>query len=218
MKFKAILFDLDGTLLDTLQDLANCANFALSQLGFPQHKLEQYRFFVGDGVENLMKRILPKDSVNEYNRCACLEIMNRQYSKRWNENTKPYAGIPDLLDALTELNYPMAVLSNKPDNFTKLTAAKLLGDWQFKIVLGAREHVPLKPDPTAALEIADKINTKPAEILYVGDTNTDIQTANASGMYAAGALWGFRDAGELKANGAKVLIEKPLEILDILQN
>jgi phosphoglycolate phosphatase len=127
--------------------------------------------------------------------------------------TRLYEGIPELLDALNRREIPMAVLSNKPHDATLAVMAKFFSRWRFQVIYGARDGVPVKPDPSAALEIARKLDTAPVEIAYVGDTNTDMLTANAAGMFAIGALWGFRTAEELRANGAKVLIGQPLELL-----
>ena len=217
MKFKAILFDLDGTLLDTLADLANSMNAALTSLSFPTHPIEAYRHFVGDGVDMLARRTLPKDHLDEETVSKCLAEMKNQYSKRWADDTVPYPGIGELLTSLDELGITKIIFSNKPDDFTQLTVTKLLSPWTFKIVRGIKPGTPKKPNPTAALQIAAELNLTPAQILYLGDTNTDMQTATNAGMYPVGALWGFREAKELKANGAKALVEKPQDVLDFLK-
>ena len=125
---------------------------------------------------------------------------------------------PELLRALEDRSFPKAVLSNKPDDFTKLTVEKLLPQWSFQIVRGVGPSVPKKPDPAAVLQIADELQIHPHRFLYLGDTNTDMLTANSAGMYAVGALWGFRTAQELLASGAKALVEKPLDVLNLLDN
>jgi len=216
MTYRAVLFDLDGTLLDTVADLADSMNCVLARMGFPGHETEAYKRFVGDGVENLARRALPEAHRDEQTVARCVAAMRKEYGRRWADKTRPYDGIRELLDALTRRGIAIAVLSNKPDDFTKAIATRMLGTWRFAIVAGARPGVRQKPDPGEALRIAQGMGTAPAEFLYVGDTGTDMRTANAAGMHAVGALWGFRNAQELLEGGAKVLIEKPIELLDVL--
>ncbi len=216
MRFDAVLFDLDGTLLDTLEDIADSTNAALRAQGFPEHPLAAYRYFIGDGVENLVRRALPPERLEAATLARSAELMRREYSARWADKTRPFPGVPELLDALTARGLPMAVLSNKPDDFTRLCVQRLLPRWRFEVVLGADAGMPKKPDPAAALQIAAQWNLSPSRIVYLGDTNTDMQTAVAAGMYAVGALWGFRTAAELTASGAQVLLEKPMELLRVL--
>jgi phosphoglycolate phosphatase len=214
--YKAVLFDLDGTLLDTLEDLADSVNSVLSRVGLPTHPLEDYQYFVGDGVEKMARRALPETCREDAVVIKCVAAMCREYSKRWADKTRPYPGIQELLDGLTVRNITMCVLSNKPDPFTKMIVSNLLPRWRFEQVMGAQPSIPKKPDPTAALELAERLAIPPAEFLYLGDTNTDMQTACAAGMYPVGALWGFRTADELIANGARVLIKQPIELLNLL--
>ena len=216
MTYRAVLFDLDGTLLDTVEDIADSANAALRQLGFPEHPVEPYKYYVGDGVENLVRRALPEDRRDPATMAECAALVRTEYGRRWADKTRPYDGIPDLLDALAARRVPLAVLSNKPDEFTKLCVWRLLPRWRFDAVIGASPALPRKPDPAGALQIAGQLRLPPAAILYLGDTNTDMQTAVAASMYPVGALWGFRTADELVASGAQVLIEKPLDLLGIL--
>jgi phosphoglycolate phosphatase len=193
-------------------------NAALQRFGFPAHPVEAYRYFVGDSVDSLVRRTLPKDHLNDENIEKCRSSMLDEYSRRWSVNTKPYPQIPELLRELEVRDIPKAVLSNKPDNFTKLTVKELLAGFSFDIVQGVSDTVTRKPDTAAALGIAEKLKIAPADFLYLGDTNTDMQTAVAAGMYPVGALWGFRTAGELKKNGAKILVEKPLDVLKVLDS
>jgi phosphoglycolate phosphatase len=144
--------------------------------------------------------------------------MRDEYSKHWADNTRPYPGIPELLSSLQRRNIPMTVLSNKPDEFTQITIEKLLPSWSFRIVRGARPSVAIKPDPAAALDIARQLQILPCRFVYLGDTNVDMQTANAAGMYAAGALWGFRTAEELRAGGAKTLVENPKDVIKLFDD
>ncbi|MFA5251975.1 MAG: HAD family hydrolase [Phycisphaerae bacterium] len=218
MKFLAILFDLDGTLLNTLADLANSMNAVLTRLGFPTHPADSYRYFIGDGVDCLVRRALPKDHRDDETVTKSLAAMRDEYSKHWADNTRPYPGIPELLSSLQRRNIPMTVLSNKPDEFTQITIEKLLPSWSFRIVRGARPSVAIKPDPAAALDIARQLQILPCRFVYLGDTNVDMQTANAAGMYAAGALWGFRTAEELRAGGAKTLVENPKDVIKLFDD
>jgi phosphoglycolate phosphatase len=216
MKYKAVLFDLDGTLLDTLDDLSNSMNAVLKSSGYPIHDAEAYKYFVGDGIRNLVKRALPDGKRDDLNIERNFIAMREEYRRRWDERTRPYEGIPELLDALTKQNVKMTVLSNKADEFTKLVVAKLLPQWKFEAVFGERSSVPKKPDPAGAIEISLQLNIPVKEFLYLGDTNVDMKTATSAGMYAVGALWGFRKADELVEGGARVLIPKPASLLDLL--
>jgi phosphoglycolate phosphatase len=144
--------------------------------------------------------------------------MQDEYSKHWADNTKLYPGIPELLSALQERKIPTAVLSNKPDEFTQIMVEKLLPDWSFRIVRGLKSSMPKKPDPAAALDISRELRIPPCQFLYLGDSNIDMQTANSAGMYAVGALWGFRTAEELLENGAKALIENPQDVLKLFDD
>lgn len=216
MKFKAVVFDLDGTLLDTIDDLADSMNSVLEQNGYPVHDIEAYKYFVGDGLRNLVSKALPADKRNDETINRGLAAMRSEYSKRWADKTKPYPGITNMLDALVENGIKLSVLSNKADDFVKAIMKRFFADWVFEPMLGERKGTPRKPDPAGALEIARILDIKPCEFLYLGDTGVDMITANAAGMYAVGALWGFRKAGELRENGAMVLAADPAEIPKLL--
>ena len=192
-------------------------NAALTQLGFATHPVDSYRYFVGDGTEYDVRRALPKEHVDDETVRKCVAIATEQYSKRWSNKTKPYEGVAELLDGLDKRDIPKAILSNKDDEFAQVTVKKLLADWSFDIVHGISSSIPKKPDPAGALKIIDELNVTPQQIIYLGDTNTDMQTANKAGMYAVGALWGFRTAEELHANGAKILVQTPQDVLKLLE-
>jgi phosphoglycolate phosphatase len=212
---EAVVFDLDGTLLDTLADLGNSMNAVLAGAGFPEHRLEAYRYFVGEGMEMLVRRALPAAVRDDEAAVArSLQAMRDEYGGRWAEATRPYDGIPALLTELTSRRVPLAVLSNKPDDFTRSTVETLLADWSFAQVRGMRPDTPAKPDPTGALAVAEALNVAPHDVLYVGDTATDMKTACAAGMFALGVTWGFRDREELEANGAAQVIDAPAEALE----
>ncbi len=216
MLFRATVFDLDGTLLDTLDDIANSANRVLAARGFPTHPNPHYRTLVGDGVVMLRARALPETHRAEATVQACVGAYEQEYERNWNAQTKPYAGVPELLDALAARGVKLAVLSNKPDRFTQRCVDELLAKWAFEVVLGASDKFPRKPDPASAIEIARRLRVPPAQCLYVGDSGVDMRTALAAGMRAVGALWGFRDEQELLKNGAECLIQEPGDALGFL--
>lgn len=216
MKYSGIIFDLDGTLLDTLADLANCMNAVLSKHGLAEHEAGKYKYFVGNGMEMLVKRALtPAHAEGELAR-ICLKELHAEYGRRWNETTKPYAGINEMLAAIEAKGLSLSVLSNKADAFTKLIIDHYFDTARFRFVYGARAGVPKKPDPVSALEIARLSGIAPADYLYLGDTGVDMQTAAAAGMYAIGAAWGFRTEAELLENGAKTIVRRPAEVLALL--
>lgn len=208
---QAAIFDLDGTLLDTLDDLADSANEALAAAGLPVHPVDAYRTFVGDGIQTLVRRIVPADGAEE-KVAEVLALYREAYGRRWNLKTKPYAGVPEMLTALTARALPMAVLSNKPQRFTELCMAHHLPAFSFTPVLGQREEVPRKPHPAAAHEIAAALRLAPESIAFIGDTRTDMDTATAAGMVAVGVTWGFRPVEELRAHGARVIVDYPREL------
>jgi len=213
MGYLGVIFDLDGTLLNTLDDLANSMNHVLIKHAFPVHSKERYRYFVGEGMERLVRRALPPEDQDEKMMELCLFELENEYSRRWHELTRPYDGIDELIDNLDALNISMSVLSNKPDRFTTITIDHFFGLKRFTFVFGARNGVPKKPDPFSALEISRHSNIAPSNYVYLGDSGVDMKTANAAGMYAVGATWGFREADELLENGAQSLIAAPLELL-----
>ena len=215
MKFKAIIFDLDGTLLDTLKDLALSVNAVLERKGYPGHPVDAYRYFVGDGIDLLIERTFPAAAWSGNNLNLLVNEVKEEYSRRWNDHTLPFPGVPEMLDSLEQKVVPKAIFSNKPHEFALLTVEKLLTDWYFFEVIGIGPEMPRKPDPTGALQIAAKMKLNPAEIVYVGDTDTDMKTALAGGFYPAAVLWGFRPEEELKASGARFLAADPLDIINL---
>jgi len=214
--YKAVIFDLDGTLLNTIDDLADSMNSVLERFNYPLHDVEAYKYFVGNGMRKLVERALPEPERTDENIKRGHAALLKEYDKRWDHKTRPYDGIPELLDVLVQKGIKIAVLSNKAHEFTKLVVDKFLGKWKFDAVLGERNGV-VKPDPSGALEIAKQLGVKPSECLYLGDTAVDMKTANSAGMYAIGVLWGFRKADELKEGGARILISRPAEVLDLIQ-
>lgn len=215
MKFKAIIFDLDGTLLDTLKDLALSVNAVLERKGYPGHPVDAYRYFVGDGIDLLIERTFPAAAWSGNNLNLLVNEVKEEYSRRWDDHTVPFPGVPEMLDSLEQKVVPKAIFSNKPHEFALLTVEKLLTDWYFFDVIGIGPEMPRKPDPTGALQIAAKMKLNPAEIVYVGDTDTDMKTALAGGFYPAAVLWGFRPEEELKASGARFLAADPLDLINL---
>lgn len=213
---KAVLFDLDGTLLDTLADIADAVNAALASLGFPQHPLSAYRYFVGEGIDVLAHRVLPENHQSEADAAACLAAINREYGAGFLVKTRPYDGVPEMLSQCARTNLKLAVVSNKPHDLALRSVAAYFASGLFSAVLGERKNVPTKPDPAIAHEAARLLSVSPGECLYVGDSGIDMRTAVNAGMYPVGVLWGFRDADELLATGARTLIKKPSELLDLL--
>jgi len=211
---QAVLFDLDGTLVDSLADLANATNWALAQVGCPAHPVPSYRTRVGDGARELCARALPPDKQDLVD--EVLKLMRQHYDAHCFDLSKPYPGIPELISVLAERRFRLAVLSNKPDDFTKRMVAHYFAPPPFAAVRGQIPDVPLKPDPTAALQIAHQLGIPPAQWLYLGDTNTDMRTAHAAGMEPVGVLWGFRDREELVESGAAHIITTPREVLQYL--
>lgn len=210
---RAVLFDLDGTLTNTLQDIADAMNRALRLHGLPEWPLDAYRYLVGDGAKKLAQR-----AVRDRQELA-LSVQG-EYQAYYQAHTQVatchYAGVPEMLHALQARGIPMAVFSNKPDADTKNVVAHFFPDIRWKVVRGQVEGVPVKPDPSGALAVAEKLSVQPGEVLYLGDTATDMHCARNAGMYPVGALWGFRTADELQNAGAKALAAHPEDILQLL--
>ena len=212
--FRAVLFDLDGTIADTLADLANAVNWALEQIGCPPCPVDSYRYKVGDGVREMCQRALPADRQELTDQV--LRLMRCRYDEHCFDLTRLYPGISELVSALAERQFKLAVLSNKPDEFTKRMIGHYFKPSPFANVRGQLLGVPLKPDPTAALQLAQELGITPAHWLYLGDTNTDMRTARAAGMHPVGVLWGFRDREELLDSGAEHIVAKPQDVLALL--
>jgi len=212
--YQAVLFDLDGTLADTLADLANATNAALAAVGCPPHPRADYRQLVGDGARTLCARALPADHQELVD--TVRDQMRAHYAAHCYDETKLYPGIPELIAALRDQGYQLAVLSNKPDDFTQQMIAHYFPAGTFQVVRGQIAGTPLKPDPAAAVAIARQLDIPAREWLYLGDTNTDMQTATAAGMLPVGVLWGFRDKAELLASGAADIVATPADVLQLL--
>ncbi|AEE14658.1 HAD-superfamily hydrolase, subfamily IA, variant 1 [Thermodesulfobium narugense DSM 14796] len=214
---KGIVFDFDGTLVDTLEDIAISANQALIENNLEPYPIENYKNFVGEGSEVLIERIIPKELYSEELKSKLLKTYSEIYRKNWSKNSRPYEGIYEVLDYLREKNYKVAILSNKPDPFTKEMAHFFFRDFPFIKVLGARPHIPKKPNPKAIYEIISFSNLVRDNWSMIGDTAIDILTAKNAEILPIGALWGFRPDEVSKEKGA-VHIKKPMDIISILNN
>ena len=210
MRFKAAVFDLDGTLTDTLQDIAAAMNRSLRLHGLEEFPVDDYRYLVGDGARMLSIRAVR-------GRTELAEPVRREYQAYYQDHTldttRPYEGVPELLRALTDMGIRVCVRSNKPHADTCGVVRHFFPQIPFAVVRGQVEGVPVKPDPTGALMIARELGVCPEEIVYLGDTSVDMQTACAAGMYPVGVTWGFRTAEELLANGAALLLDHPQNLL-----
>jgi phosphoglycolate phosphatase len=213
-----VIFDLDGTLLNTLEDIACSMNTVLKRHKFPTHSIDTYRTFIGQGLAHLAKRAIQYHHNNGMSVDTIINELYIEYEKTLTRKTNYYKGISELLDELTSLNIPMAILSNKHDFLTKMLAQHYFQKWPFKIISGAKPDFPKKPDPFLALEILKNFGIKSEECIFIGDTQTDIETAIGAGMFPIGVLWGFRDRDTLLEAGAKLIVEKPSEILDFISN
>jgi phosphoglycolate phosphatase len=196
-------------LLDTLDGIAASANAALRAGGFPVHPREAYKAMVGEGRDNLARLALPEGRRDPETVTRLVQLYEAEYAARWREGSRPYAGVPEMLDTLTARKIRLAVLSNKPHDYTGLMVGERLAKWRFAVIRGARPDTPRKPHPEPALLVARRLRVEPSACLFLGDSGIDMKTARAAGMYAVGALWGYRGAGELRAAGAEALIERP---------
>lgn len=214
---KLVIFDLDGTLLNTIADLAAATNQALRHFGYPTHETEAYRFFVGNGINKLFERALPDGERTEEN---ILKIRSRfipYYDEHNADLSRPYPGIPELLSTLQQQEIRMAVASNKYQAATRKLISHYFPEINFVEVLGQREGIPAKPDPSIVYDIMRKAEVKNEEVLYVGDSNVDMQTAHHAGVTAIGVAWGSRPRTELEALHPAHILEKAEELLQYLQ-
>jgi len=215
MKCKCVIFDLDGTLVNSLEDLADSMNKVLLENGYPAHNYEPYKYFIGNGIRNLVVQALPDYARTEEIISACYGLMIKYYNECCTVKTCLYEGIPELVKKLKEKNIKLAVLCNKAEELTKQIINTLLSPSDFEIIIGARPDLPSKPDTTGALLICKELGIQPGDIIYLGDTKVDMITANSAGMFPVGVLWGFRSKSVLLQNGAKMIIKHPLELLEL---
>ena len=210
-----VIFDLDGTLLNTIEDLANACNYTLRRLEFKEHEVNEYKNFIGGGRKLLIERILPEENRNEETMEKAISIFDKYYSEHLVDMTKPYEGIMELLEKLTNKKYNLAVVSNKPQEFTTQVVEKYFKN-TFKVVYGQRVGVAVKPNPATIYEVIEEFGVSKENCVYVGDSDVDILTANNADIPSVGVAWGFRGQGELEEAGADYIIEEPLELLDVI--
>jgi phosphoglycolate phosphatase len=213
MPHQAIIFDLDGTLLDTLEDLTHATNHVLESTGHPPITVSACRQMIGNGVKVLLRRA---GGIDELAMETALKKFLAYYHDHKYDHTTAFPGIPETLDTLTDRGHRLAVLSNKPHPATTEMVQHLLAGWDFQQVFGQRAGVPLKPDPAAALEICERMGIPPEHFTFVGDSGEDMATAKSAGMFAVGVTWGLREEPELRAHGADAVIHKPTQLLDVL--
>ncbi|NLE30001.1 MAG: HAD family hydrolase [Phycisphaerae bacterium] len=214
MKYQAAIFDLDGTLINSLDDLADATNWGLTQLGLPTHAVMDYRYLVGAGRTELCRRALPADKQALLE--TLISLMTKHYSEHYFDKTRPYPGITEMLEKLAHTGIKLAILSNKPHDFVLLTMKHLFPKFHFDLIYGDRDDIPRKPDPTGAINIAKELGVSPAQTAYVGDTSIDMETANRAQMYAIGVSWGFREKAELIESGSKVIVDTPDELFQVI--
>lgn len=213
---KLVIFDLDGTLLNTIADIARATNYALAQFGFPTHHTQSYRTFVGNGINKLIQRALPEEECNEENIMKVRSIFVPYYDQHKRDLTRPYKGITELLSTLQERGIMIAVASNKYQRATEELVNIYFPNNKFIKVLGQREGIPAKPDPSIVNEIIKIAGISKEETIYVGDSNVDMMTAHNAGVEAVGVTWGFRTRRELQENNPRSIIEEAGELLQLL--
>ncbi|MGL4738187.1 MAG: HAD family hydrolase [Cellulosilyticaceae bacterium] len=212
---KLILFDLDGTLINSLDDLAIAMNYSLEQLGLPIHPVSAYRYFVGNGVAKLVQRALGEFADSQDATAYARQLFDTYYEAHHSVHTKPYEGIESTLTALKTKGITTAVVTNKPHDYAE-ALVKVLLEGYIDLVIGQSEEIPPKPDPKGVLQAIEKLGFSVEECLFVGDSNIDMKTATAAGIKAVGVTWGFRDVEELRSSGANTVIHHPLELLALL--
>lgn len=218
MNYNGIIFDLDGTLADTLADIANSMNRVLQERGYPVHPVEDYKYLIGRGLENLVAGSLPIESRLPSIITACLAALIEDYRDNCLVHTHLYPGIESLLFRLQDMGLKLAVFSNKADDLTQIIVQSLMPGIRFGKIVGARPDYPKKPDPSGARLISDYLGIIPEQMIYLGDSDVDMLTARGAGMLAVGVLWGFRTREELLLNGADHLLSDPFELMALLEN
>lgn len=213
--YTTVLFDLDGTLLDTLQDLANAGNHTLSCLGLPEHPTEAYKKMVGNGIPKLIERMLPENNRGEATQEIANKLFFKYYEKHLDDFTKPYPGIIKLLNILKENKIKMGVITNKAEEFAKEIVEKYFPE-SFTVVIGTSEKFVPKPDPSGVQFAVRYLQAEGRETLYCGDSNVDIQTAKAAQLASCGVLWGFRGEEELRKEGATFIAENIEQLKNII--
>ena len=214
--YKAVIFDMDGTLLNTLKDITNSMNRSLRHFNYPVHNIATYKKFIGDGIDTLAYRVLPIKQRNEKNVQKLISLFSEYYDRHWCDETELYPGISALLNCLKKHSVKMAILTNKPHDFAIEMSNFFLSKWYFSKILGANERMQKKPAPEMAYNLCKDLQIEPKESIFIGDSDIDIKTAKASGMLPVGVAWGFRPIKELKDSGANYVINNPLEFVRLI--
>ena len=216
---KAVIFDLDGTLLNTIDTITYYGNKALSAFGFPNYSADRYKYFVGNGAVKLIERAL--EASGDYTKENFEKVFD-YYNKIYNADslylTRPYDGIIAMLEKLKKAGIKTGVISNKPDFAAVDVVRKVIGDNLIDICHGGRENFPLKPDPASTLDILNELSGDKTRSVFVGDTSVDIETGKAANLHTIGVKWGFRTEQELKDAGAEFIVSEPNELFDIIMN
>lgn len=212
---KLVIFDLDGTLINSLQDLGTAINVSLEKMGLPTHNMDKFNYFVGNGIRKLCERAVGQDNSNRID--ELFKLFNEYYGSHYAIYTRPYPYIEELLNSLQKDNIKIAVASNKAENFAIQIVCELFPKIKFDCIKGQVETREKKPSPHIVLEIMKNLGVSKEDTIMVGDTNVDIQTAKNSGIKSIGCLWGFRDYEELYQADADYIINDPLEVLNIIK-
>lgn len=215
MKYSTFIFDLDGTLLDTLLDLANAVNYAMRSMGYPERSVDEVRSFIGNGIRMLIRRAAPQ-KISDADYEKTLAIFTEYYLEHIADFTKPYDGIFDVVNTLKSKGCKVAVVSNKADKAANKVVQDFFGD-MFDIVVGKRDEFPSKPAPDSVLYVIKALFAEKSGCIYIGDSEVDVQTAHNSGLPCIGVTWGNRDLAELEAAGAEYIAQKPKEILTVIE-
>ena len=216
MKFKGVIFDLDGTLVNSLEDIADAMNKVLESLDYPTHSYENYQYFIGSGLRNLVYKSLPNKEYSATQIEHYYQLMVEEYINNCTHRTKPYDGIIELLDYLISHKIKLGVFSNKSDELTKKIVAALFPDY-FNSIVGLSIESLKKPNPSEALAISKNFGLNPEEIIFVGDSGIDMQTATNANMRSVGVIWGYRPEKELIENGANQILKHPSDLIQILE-
>jgi len=210
-----LIFDLDGTLLDTVADLAASTNYALDQCGFAKHETSAYKFFIGNGINKLFERVLPEGEKTQDNILQIRRYFLDYYGEHNADLTSPYPGISDMLLALQKSGIKLAVASNKYQQGTEKLVHRFFPEINFTAIFGQRENIPTKPDPTIVYDILSVAQVEKQQVLYIGDSGVDMLTAQNSGIESVGVTWGFRPRSEMEEYSPAYIVDQPAEIIDI---